>query len=325
MAIRPDSGPNLTLRGKGSSQAAFLAVKTGHRSGSDLDDHLAHGFIRLQPMVGFADVAEIENAVDIRAQNAAGQQGRDLIGKLLRDLDLFSQGPGPQHRAPDLQAPAQHVAAFQFVCSAGDGPNKNHAAFVRENSLARLDVGAADQVKHNVDAFPGSPPLRGGEQFVEIFTDYKPGFKAERAGSFDFVGRTRSSVGDGWNRAKKLHRREPHAAADGVNEHAFAGAQARLRPKRVMGGDEDLRNGRSLGEAEVGGHLGQQVFTRYQEFRVGAAADQAKDALPGLPAANRRADLSDLASEFDAGNFRGKAGRRRVFALALQEVGAIEG
>jgi hypothetical protein len=57
---------------------------------------------------------------------------------------------------------------------------------------------------------------------------------------------------------------------------------------------------------------------------VSAAAEQAKDALSRLPHPRRRAGFGDLAGKLDPGNLRGEARRRRIFALSLQQVGAVE-
>jgi hypothetical protein len=57
---------------------------------------------------------------------------------------------------------------------------------------------------------------------------------------------------------------------------------------------------------------------------MGASADQAKDALPGLPSANRGANFRHFTRELNAWNFGRKTGWRRIFALALEEVSAVE-
>jgi hypothetical protein len=57
---------------------------------------------------------------------------------------------------------------------------------------------------------------------------------------------------------------------------------------------------------------------------MGAAADQAKNALAGRPSTDGRADFSDFAGKFHARNFSRESGRRRILALALEQVCAIE-
>src|SRR5260370_10225004 len=58
---------------------------------------------------------------------------------------------------------------------------------------------------------------------------------------------------------------------------------------------------------------------------MGAAACQSKDALGRPPHPRCRAEVSYLAGEFDPRNLRGNAGRRRVLAVTLQQVGAVQG
>src|SRR4051812_46457207 len=61
-----------------------------------------------------------------------------------------------------------------------------------------------------------------------------------------------------------------------------------------------------------------------KELRIGPAADQAKNTLAGLPSANRGTNFRNLADKFHTRNLRGKAGWRRIFALALQQVSTVE-
>ena len=109
-----------------------------------------------------------------------------------------------------------------------------------------------------------------------------------------------------------------------MDQDGFAGAQVSLGPKSVMRGDKDFRHGGSLRPVKVGRDFRQQMLISNNVFGVRAAADQAKDALAGLPSANRRADFRHLASKLHAGNLGRKPGRRRIFALALEQVSAVE-
>jgi len=58
-------------------------------------------------------------------------------------------------------------------------------------------------------------------------------------------------------------------------------------------------------------------------FGVAAAAHQRHDAVPDFPARHAGTERDDLAGDFEAGNIR-CAGRRRIAALALHDIRAID-
>src|SRR5579859_4437667 len=126
-------------------------------------------FIGFQARVGFCDLSDGEDTIDIRTKRSAGEQRHNFGRKLLRDLDLFFQRAGTQHGAPDSEPFAEHVAGFQFVIAAGYGADEHHAGLLRHQLLACFHVGAADQVEHDIDAFARGPFLGGGLELVKVF------------------------------------------------------------------------------------------------------------------------------------------------------------
>ena len=123
-------------------------------------------------------------------------------------------------------------------------------------------------------------------------------------------------------RARDLHGRRADAAADGVDQHGLAGAEPGLRDHGVPGGDERLGDRRRVGERERIGHARHGVGVRDQLLGVGAAADDAEDAIARLPGAHagarprrsrRRTPAPESAAAHPAAPDRGPcaaAGRR---------------
>jgi len=109
-----------------------------------------------------------------------------------------------------------------------------------------------------------------------------------------------------------------------VDEDRLAELKAELGEEGVVGGDEDLWEGGGLDPIEGIGHLREGALGGEDELGLGAAAGDAEDAAAGLPPEDGGADGDDLAGELEAGDIAGSAGRRRVMAAALEDIGAIE-
>ncbi len=87
----------------------------------------------------------------------------------------------------------------------------------------------------------------------------------------------RGAEGDGADGAGDLHRRGPHAAADGADEDALAAAEMADGDHGVVGGDERLGDGGRLGEAEVRRHAREGAAVDHELLGVGAAAGETED------------------------------------------------
>ena len=88
--------------------------------------------------------------------------------------------------------------------------------------------------------------------------------------------------------------------------------------------DERLGHGRGAGLVERVRHRGHAALVHDHAVGEPAAADEAEDAVAGLPAEHLRAAGLDRARDLEAGDVARAAGRRRVRALALRQVGRIE-
>ena len=88
--------------------------------------------------------------------------------------------------------------------------------------------------------------------------------------------------------------------------------------------DERLGHGRGAGLVERVGHRGDAAVVHDHAVGEPAAADEAEDAVAGLPAEHLRAAGLDRARDLEPGHVLRAAGRRRIGALALREIGRIE-
>ena len=87
-------------------------------------------------------------------------------------------------------------------------------------------------------------------------------------------------------------------------------------------GEKCFRDRAGSCQLHAGGHGQALRFGGHTIFRVTAADDQRADAIPVPPAFHTVAAGRHDAGHFESGNIAG-AGRRRIFALALHQVGTI--
>ena len=141
--------------------------------------------------------------------------------------------------------------------------------------------------------------------------------------------RARLGVADGGGDARARHLAEldgGHADAAGgaVDEQALAGAQPGLGEERVVGGGEDLGHAARGLPVELLGDRHRGALVDDRELGLAAAGDDRHHAVAGLEALDAGAALDDLARQLEAGDVLRRAGRRRVAALELHDVGAVE-
>jgi hypothetical protein len=92
-----------------------------------------------------------------------------------------------------------------------------------------------------------------------------------------------------------------------------------------VSGDEDFRDCGRLAPIQIGRNFRQQPFVRDNVFSVCPAAEQAEDPLSRLPGVRSGPNLGYLTGKLNPGNLHGKTRGRRILALALQQIGAIQG
>ena len=128
----------------------------------------------------------------------------------------------------------------------------------------------------------------------------------------------------GAGRRAELHAGGAHAAGGAVHEQALAGAQAGLREERVVGGGEDLGHAAGLGPAQAAGDGHELALVHGGQLGLPAAADDGHHAVALGEALGPGPARRDLAGELEPGDVGRRAGRRRVVAGALVDVGAVE-
>ena len=122
----------------------------------------------------------------------------------------------------------------------------------------------------------------------------------------------------------ELDRGHADAAGAAVDEQALAGAQPGLREEGVVRGGEDLGHGPRGLPVELLGHRHRGALVDDRELGLAAAGDDRHHAVAGLEALHAGPALDDLAGQLEAGDVLRGAGRRRVAALELVHVGAVE-
>jgi hypothetical protein len=122
----------------------------------------------------------------------------------------------------------------------------------------------------------------------------------------------------------ELRRCRPDPAGDRVDEDALVGHQPGLRVQRVVGGEERLGDSGGLGPRQPRGHCERLALVHDHRLRQAPAGHDAHHACAHHVPRDARSAGHDLAGVFEAGDVGGGAGRRRIEAPALEEIGAVE-
>ena len=196
----------------------------------------------------------------------------------------------------------------------GPGADADHRdpAAGRERGEVARHVRAADELEHDV------------ERAVLLEALGVDGVDVERVDALAQVG---VAHGGGDARARhlaELDRGHADAARGAVDEQALAGPQAGLGEERVVGGREDLGHAARGLPVELLGHRHGGALVDDRELGLAAAGDDRHHAVADLEALHARTALDHLAGQLEAGDVLRRAGRRRIAALELLDVGAVE-
>ena len=119
----------------------------------------------------------------------------------------------------------------------------------------------------------------------------------------------------------QLHGGGAHPSGRTGDEHPFGGAQVGLGEQGIVCGAERLGEPTRLVPGDPLGHRHGHGVGHHGQLRLGPAAgdghDPVADGEPGGP----RSEAYHLPGELHAGDVLGEAGRWRVEALLLEEVG----
>ena len=112
------------------------------------------------------------------------------------------------------------------------------------------------------------------------------------------------------------------ATSAAVNEQRFAGPCACQLEHVQIRGQENLRHGAGFFIRQRVRHVNRRAVMNDDLLRVSAAGEQGHGPFAGAPAVDIHTDFDHLACALQPED-RGSAGRRRIVAFALQEIGAI--
>jgi hypothetical protein len=109
-----------------------------------------------------------------------------------------------------------------------------------------------------------------------------------------------------------------------VDQEPLSRPQLRLAEQGVVSRDEHLRQAARLRPVERLRHRHRGPLVDERQLRLGAAAHNRHHPVPFLEALGPRPARGDLAGQLEPGDVLRRARRRRVGALALEHVGAVE-
>ena len=109
-----------------------------------------------------------------------------------------------------------------------------------------------------------------------------------------------------------------------VDQQRVAGAEPSLRGNCIVCGDKDLGDRGDLLRVEVRRHVHHAALMDGDAIGETATTDEAVRTIANLPLAHLRPDGLDHASDLESRNIGGPAGRCRIVALALRDVGTVD-
>jgi hypothetical protein len=196
------------------------------------------------------------------------------------------------------------------------------AAFGRQRVDVALDVVAAHHVENDIDAAGGRGVLDHLDEILVLVIDAARG--AELLAGVAFV----AAAGGGEDlvcaqRLGELDRRGADAAGAAMDQHRLAGAQIAALEQVGPHCEAGFRQRRRLGHAKALGHRQALRFGRHAIGGIAAAGDQRADRIANLGVMHAEPDRRHRAGDLEAGNV-GRAGRRRILAHALHDIGPVD-
>jgi len=274
--------------------------------------------------VGGGDIVEIEGGVDYGLEDAAADEGEDVIGEGRDGGGFFGRGTTAQGGGEDAEALVEHDAEVDLCASAGGDSDADQTAKSGEGLEIGGEIGGADEVEDDIDAEAAG----GLEDLIGKGFGFVPdddGFvEAEGADSLELLLTAGGAEDEAAGGVGQLNGGGADAGRSGVNEDGLAELEIELGEEGVMGSDEDLWEGGGLDPTERVGDLGDGAFGNEDELCLSAAAGDAHHAAAGFPTQGGGAGGDDLAGEFEAGDIGRGAGRGWVKAAALENIGAVE-
>ncbi len=303
-------------------QALDEIARERRTASADAQDDLAEvGRGRHQP-VALGSLLERQHAVDHRAQAVCGEELSEAVEESRHEAGLLVERAGPQRRAEDRKPAREQLAQVDLGGATAHESDHDQPAAGGERCEVALEVWRADRVENHVDTTAASRLPRRCHEVAAAIVDRGVGAEAEAAHAL-VVG----ASGDDHHPADRLDQDDrggAYAAAAAVDQHTAAGAQTGEAKHRKEHRQERLRESGSFLEWHQLGDGHHAAGGDHHLLGVAAAGEQRHRPIARLPAAHPGARLHHLAGALESEDLGG-AGRGRVLALALQQVGAVEG
>ena len=270
--------------------------------------------------VGGGYFAERENAIYDRFHASGFEQRPDMLFEIASDLGFVGDGSRAHRGSREGETVAHDLGEIDGGFGALlDGDLDETPAVCEALEIAR-GVGAANDVQDEMDTLTVG---EGADFLDEILADVVDGSGCAKlaAGGALLLG-AGGGVDRGAERAGELDGRGADAAGAPVNENALRRLKGSGLKDVGPDREEGLGDARGFFDGEPGGDREAVRSRREAVVGVASAGDQGAYAVASLPAGR------GIRGHDDAGNFetedRGCSGRRRIFALALKEVGAVD-
>ncbi len=262
-----------------------------------------------------------EDAVDDRSHGSVGDRRPHVRADRGDDARLVVGVAGPERRTPDPSAACHQLAERDARGRAALRADDHDPAVAREGADVAVDVVAADRVEHDVGAVPvGGLEERLDEVLLAVVDE---DVRAQRPARLELRRAARGHGHAGAEPGGQLDRHGADAARPAVHEQRLARSEPRVEHDVRPHCRDDLGQAGRLHEVEAIGHREDVALVDRDELRVAAAGEQRAHAVADAPARRTRADGRDRARHLEP-QVRRRACGRRVRALALAEVGAVD-
>ena len=285
-----------------------------------VEDDLASVAVGLHTLMRGGRFVEAEAAVDDGRHGPGSDVRQHLRRELAGDGDLLLDGAGPQGGA-DQRRPLEHQRGrVERHRRAGHRADLHDAPVDAQAGDVAGQVVAADHVEHHVHAGTASGRLhRFGEVLRGVVDDH---VRAERL-AHGVLGGRRGHRDARTHRFGDLDGRRAHPRRSGVHQRPAARGEPALAHQGVPCGDEHLTERAGCTEPERFGHAHRLALMHRHPFGVPAASHDAHEGVADGVLGDSPADGGDPARELQT-RYLEIAGRTRIEASALQQVGTVE-
>nr|GEU28380.1 hypothetical protein [Tanacetum cinerariifolium] len=262
-----------------------------------------------------------EHRVDHRLDLALGHQRPHALDQLFGNCALELGRTGTQRRTGHRQAAEQQLSQVQLGLGAAQRGNQRQAAVVGQGADFAWHVVAAHHVQDHIDAASVGQRFHDLHEIFRLVID--AAFGAQRLARRHLVGaagRGEHAVAHG---AGQLDGRHADAGRAALHQQGFAADQMGAVEHIAPHGKIIFRDRGRFQQAPAFGHGHDLGDRRHAVFRIAAALHQRAHVVADVERGVIEVAVDDFAGHFQAGQV-GRAGRRIVGALALEDVGTVD-